>query len=49
MSGIMEQGKFMSLAAKENSDIKYSYKHEHYENYKLFTIFLDETRDLFKK
>ena len=32
------QGKLMSLATKQNSDIKYSCKHKHYENYKRFTL-----------
>ena len=39
----------MSLATERNSNIKYSCKHEHYENYKLFTLFLEETRNLFKR
>ena len=43
------QGKLTSLETERNSDIKYSYKHEHYKNYKLFTLFLEETRNLFKR
>ena len=38
------QGKLTSLETERNSDIKYSYKHEHYKNYKLFTLFLEETQ-----
>ena len=46
---LWSQDKLMSLATERSSDIKYSCKHENYENYKLFTLFLEETHNLFKR